>query len=44
MADQPEDRRSTKVLEYLGVPAEESVSEEHMNAIAGKIQRILLIR
>ena len=41
MADQPEDRRSTKIFGYLGVPEEERVSEETMNEIAAKVQKIL---
>ena len=44
MADQPEDRRSTQVFAYLGVPQEEIVSEDQMNAIALKIQRVLLAK
>jgi diadenosine tetraphosphate (Ap4A) HIT family hydrolase len=39
--NQPEDRRSTQVFKYLGVPDEERVTEEHMNEIAAKIQGIL---
>ena len=42
MANQPEDRRSTKIFGYLGVPEEERVSEETMNEIATKVQEILL--
>ena len=42
MADQPEDRHSTKIFGYLGVSQEECVSEEQMNEIAAEIQRILL--
>lgn len=42
MADQPEDRRSTKIFGYLGVPEEERVSETTMNMIAVKVQEILL--
>ncbi len=41
MADQPEDRRSTKIFGYLGVPEEERVSEETMNAIAVSVRKIL---
>jgi diadenosine tetraphosphate (Ap4A) HIT family hydrolase len=41
MADQPEDRRSTKVFAYLGVSEAERVSEERMNEIAAKIQHLL---
>ncbi len=41
MADQPEDRRSMKIFEYLGVPEEERVREKAMNEIAFKVQTIL---
>jgi diadenosine tetraphosphate (Ap4A) HIT family hydrolase len=41
MTDQPEDRRSTKIFGYLGVPEEERVSEEVMNEIAVKARTIL---
>lgn len=44
MADQPEDRRSTKVFAYMGVSEAEYVCEEQMNEIAGQIQRILLAK
>ena len=37
MADQPEDRRSTKIFGYLGVAENERVSEDAMNEIAEKI-------
>lgn len=42
MADQPEDRRSTKIFGYLGVPEEERVSEATMNIIAVKVREFLL--
>lgn len=42
MADQPEDRRSTKVFAYLNVAEEERVSEERMNELAARIQPLLL--
>ena len=42
MANQPENRRSTNVFEYSGVSEEERVSEEIMNAIAAKVQNMLL--
>lgn len=42
MADQPEDRRSTKIFGYLGVPEEERVSEGTMNLIALKVRESLL--
>ena len=42
MADQPEDRRSTKIFGYLGVPEEERVSETTMNSIAAKVREFLL--
>jgi len=42
MADQPENRNSTQIFGYLGVPEEERVSQEVMNAIAMKVREILL--
>ena len=42
MADLPEDRHSTQIFGYLGVPAEERVSQEVMNAIAVRVREILL--
>ncbi len=42
MANQPEDRRSTRIFGYLGVPEEERVSDDRMNEIAAKVQSILL--
>jgi len=42
MEDQPEDRRSVRVFEYLNVPDDERVSEERMNEISARIQSILL--
>jgi diadenosine tetraphosphate (Ap4A) HIT family hydrolase len=42
MADMPEDRRSTKVFGYLGVPDEERVSEARMNEIAAQVRRFLV--
>ncbi len=44
MADQPENRRGTKIFEYLGVPDEERVDQEMMNSIAKKVREILLTR
>jgi len=41
MADQPDNRHSTKIFGYLGVPEEERVSQEVMNAIAVKVREIL---
>jgi diadenosine tetraphosphate (Ap4A) HIT family hydrolase len=41
MANQPENRRGTNVFEYSGVSEEERVSEETMNVIAAKVQKIL---
>ena len=41
LADMPEDRRSTKIFGYLGVPEEERVSEEKMNEIAVKVRKII---
>ena len=42
MANQPKERRGPKIFEYLETSEEERVSEERMNEIAVKIQRILL--
>jgi len=42
LADQPEDRHSTKIFGYLGVPEEERVSEAAMTEIAGQVREILL--
>ena len=42
MGNQPADRRSVKVFEYLGVPEEERVTEERMNEMSAKIQSILV--
>lgn len=41
MANQPENRRGTSVFEYSGVSEEERVSEDMMNEIATKVQKIL---
>ena len=41
LADQPDDRRGPRVFAYLGVPDEERVSEERMNAIAVEVRRLL---
>ncbi len=41
LADQPDDRRGPRVFGYLGVPDEERVGEERMNAIAAEISRRL---
>jgi diadenosine tetraphosphate (Ap4A) HIT family hydrolase len=41
MADQPEERQGAQIFGYLGVPKEERVSEEAMNELAAKVQRIL---
>jgi diadenosine tetraphosphate (Ap4A) HIT family hydrolase len=43
MIDLPENRRSTRIFEYLGVPEEERVSQEAMNAIALKMRERLLV-
>ena len=40
-ADQPAERRGPRVFTYLGVPDEEQVSEERMNAIAAQVRRLL---
>ena len=42
MVNQPENRRGTDVFKYSGVSEEERVSEEIMNEIAAKVQKILL--
>jgi diadenosine tetraphosphate (Ap4A) HIT family hydrolase len=42
MADQPENRRSTRIFGYLGVPEAERVTQEMMNAIAVKVRESLL--
>ncbi len=41
LADQPDDRRGPRVFAYLGVPDEERVSEEEMNALAARLRRLL---
>jgi diadenosine tetraphosphate (Ap4A) HIT family hydrolase len=41
MVDQPEERNSTLIFGYLGVPEAERVSEDVMNTIAIKVQGIL---
>jgi len=40
--NQPENRRGTNVFAYSGVSEEERVSDEVMNEIAEKVQKILL--
>ena len=42
-ADQPAERRGPRVFTYLGVPDEEQVSEERMNAIAAQVRRLLRV-
>ena len=42
MANQPENRRGTDVFAYSGASEEERVSEEIMNEIAAKVQKLLL--
>lgn len=42
MPDQPEDRHSTKIFGYLGVPEEARVTVETMNTLAAQIQHLLL--
>ena len=42
MADQPENRRGPNIFGYSGVPEEERVSAEQMDALAVKIQKFLL--
>jgi len=41
MADQPENRHSTQMFGYLGVPEDERVYREAMNAIATKVREWL---
>jgi diadenosine tetraphosphate (Ap4A) HIT family hydrolase len=41
MASLPEERRSTKIFGYLGVPEDERTSEEKMNEIAANVRKIL---
>ncbi len=41
MADQPEQRRSTQIFGYLGVPADERVNEQTMSEIAQLARRVL---
>jgi diadenosine tetraphosphate (Ap4A) HIT family hydrolase len=41
MPDQPEDRRSTGIFGYLGVPEDEQVSDSTMNEIAAQIREHL---
>ncbi len=41
LVGQPEDRKSVHVFKYLGVPEEERVSEEVMNAIAMRVRSFL---
>lgn len=41
MGDLPTDRRSVNIFRYLGVAKAERVSEEQMNQIAAKMQRVL---
>lgn len=42
MADQPEDHRGPNVFRYLGVAAEEKVTEARMNELAAHVREILL--
>jgi diadenosine tetraphosphate (Ap4A) HIT family hydrolase len=44
MADLPENDRSIQIFKYLGVPEEKRVSEEAMDAIAGKVRELLLAK
>jgi len=41
MRDQPEDRKSTLIFGYLGVPEPQRVSEEAMNAVALQVRERL---
>jgi diadenosine tetraphosphate (Ap4A) HIT family hydrolase len=42
MADQPDNRHGTLIFGYLGVPEEDRVSQDVMNAIATKVREKLL--
>jgi len=42
MGDQPEDRKSTKIFGYLGVPPEQRVGDDEMNEISAKVRELLL--
>ncbi len=42
MVNQPDNRHSTQIFGYLGVPEEERVSHEVMNVIAAKVRERLL--
>ncbi|MXY47735.1 MAG: HIT family protein [Gemmatimonadetes bacterium] len=42
MADQPDDRRSARIMGYLGVSQEECISEERMIEICTEIRKVLL--
>jgi len=41
MADQPDERKSTLIFGYLGVPEGDRVSEDSMNSIAVKVRGLL---
>ncbi|MDX1415514.1 MAG: HIT family protein [Candidatus Promineifilaceae bacterium] len=41
MADQPPQRRSAGMLNFLGVPQEERLSDAEMNEIGAQLQRLL---
>ncbi len=43
MGGNPAERRGPRVFTYLGVPDEEQVSEERMNAIAAQVRRLLRV-
>ena len=42
MDNLPEDRKSTQIFGYSGVPPEERVAEDKMNEIAEKVRELLL--
>jgi diadenosine tetraphosphate (Ap4A) HIT family hydrolase len=41
MADLPEDHRSTRIFDYLGVPEKDRASEEAMNALSMRVRERL---
>ncbi|MEW6755149.1 MAG: HIT family protein [Candidatus Latescibacterota bacterium] len=42
MADLPEERRSTRIFAYLGVPEDERVGDDRMDELAARVRRHLL--
>lgn len=43
MRNQPEERRSTRIMEYLGVPENERVDEATMNEMGEQIRQLLSV-